>query len=83
MKTMNKLMSFFGVIALTLVMASCSKDEECNCGIIVSDGITGDCSWLDIRNDCTNNTKRFCFDEYTWANNYVGDNFCVTNESQW
>lgn len=83
MKEMNKLSKFFGVILLTLMIISCKKDEECNCGVITSEGIDGTCYWLEIRNDCSNNKKRFCFDQYTWTNNFVGNEFCVTNVTQW
>ena len=72
------------VIALTY---SCEKQEiggvYCNCGVITNDGIDGDCYWLDIRNDCSNNIKRFCFSPSDWMTAYVGTDFCVTNESGW
>jgi hypothetical protein len=80
---MKKLVLILGVLILTF--ASCKKEELCtsNCGIIVSDGIDSGCYWLDIQNECSENTKRFCFDENTWSNNFVGDNMCVTNEGSW
>lgn len=79
---MKKTMMFIGVMAM--VLFSCKKDEEqCNCGIIANDGIDNGCYWLEIRNDCSGNKKKFCFDEDVWTNNYVGDPFCVTNEPGW
>ena len=62
---------------------SCKKDEPCNCGTIANDGIDGTCYWLEIRNDCSGNKKKFCFDQDVWMNNQVGDNFCVTNQGEW
>ena len=82
--TMKKTMMFMAVIAMVLL--SCKKEEEqkpCNCGIIANDGIDNGCYWLEIRNDCSGNKKKFCFDEDVWTNNYVGDPFCVTNETGW
>ena len=56
-----------------------------SCGIITNDGIdySTNCYWLEIRNYCSNNTKRFCFSYDVWFNNYVGNHFCVTNVSSW
>jgi hypothetical protein len=78
---MKKTMMFMAVIAMVLL--SCKKEEECNCGTIANDGIDNGCYWLEIRNDCSGNKKKFCFDEDVWTNNYVGDPFCVTNEQPW
>jgi hypothetical protein len=80
---MKKVILILGVLILTF--ASCKKEELCTstCGIITADGIDNGCYWLEIQNECSENTKRFCFDQSTWSNNYVGDNFCVSNESAW
>ena len=81
---MKKIILIMAIIALSFT--SCRKEDLCsqtNCGVIVDDGITAGCNWLDIRNNCSGNVKRFCFDTNTWFNNYVGDDFCVTNESGW
>jgi len=72
----------FCLAVATAFLSSCSK-EECNCGVIANDGITDGCYWLEIRNSCSNNKKKFCFDQDIWQNNHVGDNFCVTNETGW
>ena len=58
-------------------------DKECNCGTIANDGITDDCYWLEIRSDCSQNKKQFCFDQDIWFDNHPGDHFCVTNETGW
>lgn len=80
-------MNKFSLMVLTVLListVSCKKDEPpCNCGAIVEDGITDDCNWLDIKNDCTGNVQRFCFDINTWMNAPVGTNFCVTNQTKW
>jgi hypothetical protein len=80
---MKKLMMFMGVIAITLF--SCSKDETCNCGTISDDGIdlSTNCYWLEIRNSCSGNKKKFCFDQDVWMNNQVGSDMCVNNEPKW
>ena len=82
MKKLTIILTVAILIGLS-VMYSCEKDKDCNCGVIANDGIDGDCYWLEIRNDCTGNKKKFCFDQDIWMNNQVGENFCVTGESKW
>ena len=72
--------------ALLISIVACKKDENkpCNCGTIANDGIDlNGCHWLEIRNSCSGNKKKFCFDEDVWMKAYVGESFCVTNEPQW
>jgi|TARA_R110000868_G_scaffold205676_1_gene454220 hypothetical protein len=81
------------VVFSLIFLSSCKKDkiEVCqptNCGAIVNDGIDIDangnsCYYLEIQNDCSNNIKKFCFDQSTWQNAYVGTHFCVTNQTSW
>ncbi len=71
------------MLVFAISIQSCKKDEPCNCGVIANDGIDGNCYWLEIRNDCSGNKKKFCFDEDIWMDNNVGDNFCVTNQGDW
>ena len=75
------------IIGLSIfVFSSCEKDtiKRCNCGVIVNDGITNGCHWLEIENSCTGNKKTFCFDENTLdEDNYVGTYFCIFNEPKW
>jgi hypothetical protein len=81
------------ILTLAIGLLSCKKEEEsnssnlngnnCNCGIIASDGIDGDCYWLEIRNNCSGNKKTFCFDYDVWFDGNPGENFCVTNVSSW
>jgi hypothetical protein len=80
---LNASASLLVLIGILFLMQSCGKDEPCNCGVIANDGIDGTCYWLEIRNDCSGNKKKFCFDEDVWMDNNVGENFCVTNESEW
>lgn len=75
------------VIVMSVMMFGCVK-EDCSCGVIVADHIVYDDNGtafysLTIENDCTGNQEAFFFDFDTWFNNYVGDNFCVTNVSSW
>ena len=72
--------------ALLTSIVSCKKEETepCNCGTIANDGIDlNGCHWLEIRNACSGNKKKFCFDEDVWMDANVGESFCVTNEPQW
>jgi len=73
------------LFAIAFLFSSCSKEEDCDatCGTIANDGITDNCYWLEIRNDCSGNKKQFCFDEDIWMDNYVGDYFCVTGVDPW
>ena len=79
---MKKLMM---IIMLAIGLVSCNEEDNkpCNCGTIANDGIDGSCYWLEIRNDCSGNKKKFCFDQDVWMSAYVGSNFCVTNQGQW
>ena len=83
----NKLILF---AATLLMLTACTKEEEeeCNCGVITDDEITTNvdgsyCYSLEIRNDCSNNKKTWCFDYDVWLENNVGESFCVTNVSRW
>ena len=81
---MKKLILLF---ALTFAAVSCEKEEVapevCSCGVIVADGVETGCYYLEIKNDCSGNIERFCFDYETWLNNYVGESFCVYNVETW
>lgn len=68
------------ILSLATLIA-CSKEKRCNCGVVANDGITNGCYWLEIRNDCTNNKKKFCYDRDVWMSHYVGDPICVPNET--
>ncbi len=72
---------------ISLLFISCTKEElkKCNCGTVANDGIdiNPECYWLEIRNDCTGNKKKFCFDEDIWLQYSPGEKICVTNQSQW
>ena len=56
---MKKLLMIMAIIIATL--SSCTKKditcEPTTCGAIVSDGITDNCYWLEIENDCSKNKK--------------------------
>ena len=77
------------ILALTLVaFLGCNEDtpnpnKDCNCGTVANDGIDGECYWLEIRNNCTDNKKTFCFDQDIWMDAHIGSNFCVADEPQW
>lgn len=71
-----------------IVLFSCKKEEiqeqkDCKCGVIANDGIDNGCYWLEIRNDCSGNKKKFCFDEDIWMNANPGEKFCVQGVNPW
>jgi hypothetical protein len=70
-------------IAVVALISSCKKKETspCNCGIVQSDNVQ-DYSVV-IRNECTNNDKKFILTESDWMNAYVGSRYCITNASKW
>jgi len=83
---MKKLLAIalFAIIAL-----SCKKDEitpnkkneVCNCGLILSDNVM-DYSVV-IRNSCSGNEQTFYLQQGDWMNAHPGDNYCITNVSNW
>lgn len=79
-------------ILASVALMGCQKEERtqtqqnkknCTCGVIANDGVTNGCYWLEIRNDCTGNKKKFCFDQDIWFENHVGDNICINNAQSW
>ena len=80
------------LVVLSIGFVSCEKEpidpyqterDNCTCGVIANDGITDGCYWLEIRNDCSGNKKKFCFDQDIWMNNHIGDFFCVSGVNAW
>ena len=73
------------MIALMMcsVLTSCSKEEDelCNCGTITDDDVT-DYS-VTIRNDCSNNSKKFYLTQGDWMNAHPGNNYCISNVTSW
>ena len=79
-----KKVSVLLVLALTLALTSCSKEElgaDCSCGLIVSDDVN-DYS-VTIRNACSGNEKRWVLYPGDWMTAYVGSDFCITNAGRW
>jgi len=61
------------LLAALFTLASCEKEYEsvttsCECGTIANDGISGDSYWIEVRNNCTSNKKRFYMDQDLWMN---------------
>jgi hypothetical protein len=73
------------LIVIALLIIGCSKESSkpCNCGTVANDGIDGNCYWLELRNNCTNNKKKFCVDKDKWMEAYAGTEFCITNTDKW
>ena len=85
---MKKHLLIFAVTLLTLTACTKEEEEECNCGVITADEITtnadgSSCYSLEIRNDCSNNKKTWCFDYDIWLDGNLGESFCVTNVTRW
>lgn len=71
----------FSLAVATTLLASCKKDEVCNCGTIVSDN-PADYS-VDIKNDCSENVKTWYLSEGDWMSAYVGTHYCIENTTSW
>ena len=75
---MKKLM----IVLLTITaFASCKKDtlKNCKCGIVTDDAIENNNDFtLTIKNDCSNNSKKFYVGVSTWMDGIVGEKFCMT-----
>lgn len=76
------------IAVLALGLMGCEKEEvglaPCSCGTVANDGIdTNGCHWLELRNHCSGNKKKFCVDADKWMTAYVGTDFCLTNVNGW
>lgn len=71
------------VLALALTFTSCEDilNGDCNCGLITSDRAS-DYSVV-IRNNCSDNSKRFYLTQGDWMTAYVGSDYCITNTGEW
>ena len=72
------------IIVLAIGLTSCESEfinGDCNCGLITSDRIS-DYSVV-IRNNCTDNSRRFNLTPGDWMNAYVGSDYCITNIDKW
>lgn len=84
----NVLLLSLGFI-LALGIGSCEVDKKCNCGIVTDDGIDTDPNtfdlyyWVEIKNDCSGNIKKFYLNENDWYDAIVGDPYCITNVTSW
>jgi hypothetical protein len=56
---------------------------------VIEDGIETDPNtfefyyWVIIRNDCSDNNKKFYLAQGDWYNATVGDPFCITDIDSW
>lgn len=69
------------LMAMPLLFACSSDNEDCNCGLIVSDNVK-DYSVV-IRNKCSGNEQKFYLQAGDWINAHVGSDYCITNTSSW
>lgn len=72
-------------LAFALGLSSCTKEEDyygssddCNCGKIANDGITGDTYWIEVRNNCSSNKKRVTMDADLWMDAHIGETRCYS-----
>jgi hypothetical protein len=69
------------IVLLTIMaLASCKKDslKNCKCGVVTDDAIeNGNNFTLTIKNDCSDNYKKFYVTLNTWMDGVVGENFCM------
>lgn len=69
-------------LAIILSIASCKKDVPvCNCGLVVNDDAAN--YSVIIRNSCSGNEKTFYLTPGDWMNAFVGQDYCITNETSW
>jgi hypothetical protein len=68
-------------LAIILSIASCKKDEVCNCGLILNDDVS-DYS-VTIRNKCSGNERKFILEPGDWINAHVGSDYCIYNITSW
>ena len=78
---MKKLVLVLGMVALTFTSCGDVLNGDCNCGLITSDRAS-DYSVV-IRNNCSDNSKRFRLTPGDWMNAYVGYDYCITNTQGW
>lgn len=71
----------FSLAVATTLLASCKKDEVCNCGEVVSDNASN--YSVDIKNSCSGNVKTWYLSQDDWMDAYVGSNYCITNTESW
>jgi hypothetical protein len=79
-------------IALALIglaFIGCEKESQtCNCGIITNDENYLDANLnsiytLEVRNECSGNSKLFYVSKGDWMNNHAGDKTCFSDIKNW
>ena len=86
MKNTNYLVPVICLITmLVIALTSCTKEEDyygssddCSCGKIANDGITGDTYWIEVRNNCSGNKKRVTMDADLWMDAHIGETRCYS-----
>ena len=72
------------ILAIVALISSCKKKEDegpCNCGIVQSDNVA-DYSVV-IKNECSSNNKTFTLSAGDWMNAHPGQDYCITNVTNW
>ena len=84
MKKLARVLAVALVGLFTITFTSCEKEDymDCNCGLVTDDGIDSG-YWVEIRNDCSGNIKRFYLTQGDWFNAHVGSDYCITNVESW
>ena len=71
-----------------ILLASCNKEETCNCGTIKDDAIEFDASGnmyytLTVESECSGVNKKVYVDYSYWLDSPVGGYTCVTGVGDW
>ena len=70
------------ILILSLSLVGCEKEEKtCNCGLIESDNVK-DYSIV-VRNECSQNSKKFYLTEGDYMNAYPGNTQCFSDVKSW
>ena len=80
-----KTITIISLLILSISLFSCQKEEDsvttnCECGTIANDGNSTDSFWIEVRNNCTSNKKKFYMDEDLWMDAHIGEKRCYGYE---
>ncbi len=69
---------------MSFTLSSCEEDDEnCNCGEVLEKGVEPAQTWVRLKNECSDNTKKYVINSDKWIKLKVGDSFCADNVESW
>jgi len=71
------------IILAIAALFGCTKEKNCNCGIVVGDNVKNQIFYLDVKNNCSKNKRTFQVDEKEWMDAHIGSEVCFTNSNSW